>query len=129
LPGQAPPRSPPRPASSLPLATHPSRPIKAVNPRIQIWLFPHSPTPTRDVAAFNGKSPAAAPPQSPSSLPSHLFKLGSSFCTSLSHLQYTRLRARSTACTQRRRLCSSAATGEGQHPLPLFFSLGSPEAH
>jgi hypothetical protein len=56
-------------------------------------------------ATINGKSPAVAPPRSPSSLPSHLFKPSSSFRTSLSQPHYTRSRAQSIASTQRHRLC------------------------
>jgi hypothetical protein len=104
-PDQAPPRSPPRPAVSLPLPTRPSRPIKAVNPRIQTRPFSPSPFLPEMPAAINGKSPAAAPPRSPSSLPSHLFKPSSSFRTSLSQPHYTRSRAQSIASTQRHRLC------------------------
>jgi hypothetical protein len=56
-------------------------------------------------AAINSKSPATAPPRSPSSLPSHLFKPSSSFCTFLSHLQHTHSRTWSIANTQHRRHC------------------------
>jgi hypothetical protein len=104
-PDQAPPRSPPCPAAFLPLPTRPRRPIKVVHPRIQTRPFPLPPFLPVVLAAINGKSPAAAPPRSPSSLPSHLYKPSSSFCTSLSHLQHTHSHVRSIANTQRRRHC------------------------